>query len=210
MKHSAIISAINRHRFEIDGVGIRTLVVFAGCPLRCKYCINPQTWDDSYKGVIYTPEKLLHTVSVDSIYFQATRGGITFGGGEPLLHSEFISEFISIAPSSWNYVVETSLAVPFDNVKLIANKVSRFVVDIKSMDEHIYHAYTGGDLTLAKNNLIALLDLVGAERVTVRVPIIPGYADVNSQRETIAALKELGVNNIDPFNYVIKHKSAHR
>ena len=108
---SAMISSIGRHRFEVDGSGVRTLILFSGCPLRCKYCINPHTWNGLHKSRTFTPARLVEIVSVDSIYFQATNGGITFGGGEPLLNPDFISEFIDIAPSSWNYVVETSLAV---------------------------------------------------------------------------------------------------
>ena len=138
MTHSkANIFAIGRHRMETDGDGIRSLVVFAGCPLRCKYCINPYTWDNSKTAVVYTPEMLLQKVSVDSVYFQATKGGITFGGGEPLLHARFISDFIDIAPDSWNHIVETSLSVPFENIAALADKIETFVVDIKSMDANI-------------------------------------------------------------------------
>ena len=201
MQTEARISSIGRHRFEIDGMGVRTLVLFSGCPLRCKYCINPYTWDGSRKGILCTPETLVQKVSIDSLYFQATNGGVTFGGGEPLLYPDFISDFIDIAPSSWNYVVETSLAVPFENIEKVADEIGQFVVDIKSMDEDIYRAYTGGDLTLARNNLISLIGLVGKERVTVRVPIIPDYADDHSQHETIAKLQAMGVHNIDAFSY---------
>ena len=205
MTHSkANIFAIGRHRMETDGDGIRSLVIFAGCPLRCKYCINPYTWDSSKTAVAYTPEMLLQKVSVDSVYFQATNGGITFGGGEPLLHSQFISDFIDIAPKSWNYIVETSLSVPFENIAALANKIGTFVVDIKSMDASIYRNYTGAELELARNNLASLIKLVGAERIIVRVPVVPGYADVNSQSFSIRALKELGITNIDSFTYKMK------
>ena len=189
---------------ETDGDGIRSLVVFAGCPLRCKYCINPYTWNETKKSVQYTPQMLLEKVSVDSIYFQATNGGITFGGGEPLLNAEFIKEFVSIAPKSWNYVVETSLAVPFENIEMLADMVDTFVVDIKSMDASVYRSYTGGDITLAQTNLTKLLDMVGTERVTVRVPLIPGYADESSQAMSVNQLLAMGVTNIDSFTYKVK------
>lgn len=203
-KPKAFISSIGRHRFEIDGDGIRSLVVFAGCPLRCKYCVNPYTWDGSKKAVPFTPEMLLAKVSVDSVYFQATNGGITFGGGEPLLHANFIKEFIQIAPKCWNYIVETSLAVPFENIQTIADKIDTFVVDIKSMDSTVYHFYTGGDLTLAHTNLTRLIDMVGTERVTVRIPLIPGYADETSQATSVKQLLTMGVTNIDSFKYIVK------
>lgn len=197
----ALISSIGRHRFEIDGKGVRTLVVFSGCPLRCKYCINPYTWNDSRQNQLYTPEMLLQKVSVDSIYFQATKGGVTFGGGEPLIHSAFISDFIDIAPSTWNYYIETSLSVPFENIVQVYNKIDEFVVDIKSMDEKVYRNYTGNELSLAKDNLISLLELIGSQKITVRVPIIPNYADIHSQSKTIEELKRLGATNIDAFTY---------
>lgn len=202
--NEARIAAIGRHRFGSDGKGVRTLVAFQGCPLRCKYCINAFTWNGMREGKLYTPEKLLETVSVDSVYFRVTGGGITFGGGEPLLWADFISEFIRIAPDFWNYMVETSLSVPFENVMAIADRVERFVVDIKSMDESVYRAYTGGELSLARENLIKLIGLVGAERVTVRAPFIPEYADRESQKRTVDELRRLGVAHIDAFDYRVK------
>ena len=202
----AKIATIGRHRFEIDGKGIRTLVKFSGCSLRCKYCYYPYTWNDPSCGSDYTPEMLLQKVSVDSVYFQSTKGGITFGGGEPLLNSEFISNFIDVAPKTWNYFVETSLSVPFENVLRIVNKMEQFVVDIKSMDEKVYRAYTGGMLYLAVNNLKRLLGIVGSDRVTVRIPIIPNFADVDSQNESIEKLRILGVQNFDAFQYKILKK----
>lgn len=198
------IAAIGRHRFGSDGKGVRTLVAFQGCPLRCKYCINAFTWNGMREGKPYTPEKLLEEVSVDSVYFRVTGGGITFGGGEPLLWSEFISEFIRIAPDFWNFAVETSLSVPFQNIEKVADRVERFVVDIKSMDDAVYRAYTGGELSLAKENLIKLIDLVGAEKVTVRVPFIPEYADRESQKQTAEELHRLGVRHIEEFDYRVK------
>ena len=200
----ANIFAIGRHRFDVDGTGVRSLVVFSGCPLRCKYCINPYTWDGSKTAVAYTPEMLLQKVSVDSVYFQATKGGITFGGGEPLLHSRFISDFIDIAPASWNFIVETSLSVPFENVAALADKIETFVVDIKSMDTNIYRDYTGVELEVALNNLVSLIKLVGTDRIIVRVPVIPGYADEKSQALSIKKLNNLGITQIDSFTYKTK------
>ena len=200
----ANIFAIGRHRFDVDGIGVRSLVVFSGCPLRCKYCINPYTWDGSKTAVSYTPEMLLQKVSVDSVYFQATKGGITFGGGEPLLHSRFISDFIDIAPASWNYIVETSLSVPFENIAALADKIETFVVDIKSMDANIYRNYTGAESEVALNNLVSLIKLVGADRIIVRVPVIPGYADEKSQALSVKKLNNLGITQIDSFNYRTK------
>ena len=198
---NADIFAIGRHRFGNDGKGVRTLIGFSGCPLRCQYCINPYTWNGTRKAKSYTPEMLFQELSVDNIYFQATGGGVTVGGGEPLLHPQFISDFIDIAPRSWDFGVETSLAVPLENIMLLVDKIDVFIVDIKSMDENIYRAYTGKNLNLAKGNLQSLLDLVGGERIIVRVPIIPEYADQHSQKQSADKLYRLGFSNLDLFTY---------
>ena len=76
--------AISRHRIQTDGEGVTTLCGFYGCPLRCKYCINPQSFRDDTKKLLHTPESLYNAVKLDDIYFLATNGGVTFGGGEPL------------------------------------------------------------------------------------------------------------------------------
>ena len=73
----------------VDGPGIRCVVFFNGCMLRCKFCHNPEMWkkrDDNY-----TPEELYKRIKRCEPYFKKN-GGVTFSGGEPLLHSDFIIE----------------------------------------------------------------------------------------------------------------------
>ena len=197
------IFAINRLKMSTDGHGVRTLIGAYGCPLRCKYCINPHSWSDSIKPRIYTPEALFDEVKIDNLYFQATVGGLTFGGGEPLLHSSFIKQFAQLCPKSWSLYAETSLSVPLENVVEVVDVFEHFVVDIKSMDPELYHAYTGGELSLALDNLKWLLDHIGPDRITVRVPIIPNYADAASQKQSIKVLQKLGIKKINAFRYKI-------
>ena len=86
-------AAVSRLRMDTDGEGITTLVCGWGCPLRCRYCINRFTWSETTEIRRLTPEELYNQVKQDSLYFEATGGGITFGGGEPLLYAEFFPEF---------------------------------------------------------------------------------------------------------------------
>ena len=75
------IFGISRPRLTTDGEGVTTLVAFSGCPLRCKYCLNKTCWKPDTRR-LYTPELLFEEVKIDQLYFLATHGGITLGGGE--------------------------------------------------------------------------------------------------------------------------------
>lgn len=191
----------DRIRIKSDGDGIRTIVFFYDCPLRCKYCLNRHAWDGSKKPKRYSPKELLSEVEIDSLYFQATNGGITFGGGEPLLYPGFIKSFIEVAPKEWNYWVETSLAVPWKNIETLIPYITKFVIDIKSLDETIYQNYTGQSLGLAKDNLEKLIRLIDVKRIWIRVPYISGFMDKEQQMETVEKLKDMGIKDVEIFDY---------
>ena len=82
----APLIGISRLRMGTDGHGVTTLVAFHGCPLRCKYCLNPQSLTDDAKVMVKTPEEVMQAIRKDELYYLATNGGVTFGGGEPLRH----------------------------------------------------------------------------------------------------------------------------
>ena len=149
----APIAAIGRHRFLIDGQGITTLVCFQGCPLRCKMCINPFTTSDNPNAISFTPQTLYEKVKIDELYFLASGGGITFGGGEPLLYPEFIKEFRNICGKDWHLCIETSLSVPWENIEAIADSVDMFYFDCKDINPAIYEKYTGKDNKLMLQNI---------------------------------------------------------
>ena len=194
--------ALSRLRMQTDGAGVTTLVAGAGCPLRCKWCINKKLLAMG-KPERVTPRQLYEKVRCDDLYFRATGGGVTFGGGEPLLHAAFLSEFRELCPQ-WKLYVETSLNVPKELLEICCDAVDGFIVDIKDWNEEVYRAYTGESGLQARENLRSVLDRVGAERVMVRVPLIPGFNTPESRRETLLALKGLGVKKTDCFSYVVR------
>lgn len=198
------VFAADRLRFAVDGPGVRTLVCVMGCPLRCRHCINARSWDGSFQTSPFTPQELYDAVRIDNLYFQSTGGGITFSGGEPLLYPEFLVRFAEICPKEWNLWAETSLNVPRENLNQCMDVFSHFYVDIKSMNPDTYARYTGGTLEPALDNLRYLLDRRGADAVTVRVPLIPGYNDEAEQKSTADALREMGVVHLDLFSYIAK------
>ena len=199
-KASARIIGIERLRIGIDGKGISTLVGFSGCPLRCNYCLNPQCFDNNY-GSICTPTMLYEKVKVDSLYFAASEGGVTFGGGEPLLNIGFIEEFCALCPSEWHFCIETSLNVDAESVKRAVACVDMFFVDIKDTDPEIYKRYTSKSNKRVLENLQLLLSIVPSERILVRVPLIPDYNTEKDREKSIKYLKSIGVEQIDLFEY---------
>lgn len=197
----------DRLRMATDGAGVTALVGAFGCPLQCKLCINPQTWHERVDGKPpferVTPAELFERVKIDSLYYLATGGGVTFGGGEPLLHTDFITAFREVCHPDWRIYAESCLNIPQENVRAAAAVVDHFFIDIKDMNPAVYKAYTGKDNALVKSNLTLLLSLVGAERVTVRVPRIPGFNTDTHVQASAAELMGMGVELWDIFDYKI-------
>ncbi len=195
------VYALCRHRINRDGGGVVTLVGVNGCPLRCKYCLNPTARDGTAAVKLYTPKELYEALAVDDLYFQATNGGVTFGGGEPLMHADFLRALLRLVNGRWRVRTETSLHVPPENAVL---PLDEYIVDIKDMNPAVYRAYTGGSAVLARENLAAVLRAVGADRVLARVPLIPGYNAESDVQKSVESLRAMGVTRIDPFRYLRK------
>ena len=190
-----------RLRMQTDGEGITTLVCFHGCPLRCRYCINPFSFAEDTKRESLTPQQLYDRVKIDALYFLATGGGVTFGGGEPLLYGRFLQEFREICGNAWHLCAETSLNVPREQVELVARCIDHFYVDCKDTNPDIYRRYTGRNNEKMLENLQFLLSLVGPERITVRLPLIPEYNTEEDRQHSKALLQEMGIQKFDLFTY---------
>ena len=203
MEHTAPIITYSRLRMLVDGPGITTLVCFHGCPLRCRWCINPFSYAPETKVTPMTARMLYDQVKLDELYFLSTGGGITFGGGEPLLQSAFLADFRGICGPQWHLCAETSLSVPWENVAQAAECIDHFYVDCKDTDPEIYRNYTGRDNALMLSNLEKLLALVGPQRITVRIPLIPQYNTADHQRQSQQRLAEMGITQFDFFSYKI-------
>jgi pyruvate formate lyase activating enzyme len=198
---TAPIVTCARLRMQTDGKGITTLVCFHGCPLRCRYCINPFSFAEDTKRESLTPQQLYDRVKIDALYFLATGGGVTFGGGEPLLYGRFLQEFRQICGQDWHLCAETSLNVPREQVELAAGCIDHFYVDCKDTNPDIYRRYTGRNNEKMLENLQFLLSLVGPERITVRLPLIPEYNTEEDRQHSRDALQKMGIQKFDLFTY---------
>lgn len=197
----APILGIERLRIETDGDGITTLVGFYKCPLRCKYCLNQKCHEKPRIYNYLAAEQVYMKVAIDNIYFQSSGGGVTFGGGEPLLYPEYIADFKKYSNPRWRINVETSLNVRLANLKQIIPIVSSFIVDIKDLNPIIYKEYTGTTNQLLIRNLEYLSTIGLQDRVLIRLPLIKGYNTIEDQNNSEAYLRVLGYTKFDRFEY---------
>ena len=144
-------------------------------------------------------------MSKDDLYFRATGGGITFGGGEPLLSGIEILQFHSIClhkGKKWKINIETSLNMPQLYVEMLKDVVDHWIIDIKDMNPHIYKAYTGKDNKQVISNLQYLID--NNAKITARVPLIAGFNTELDVKKSILSLERMGIIDIDRFTYTVK------
>ena len=200
----AKIIGISRHRLSTDGDGVTTIVAFHGCPLRCRYCLNPQSLGDSDRFKEYAPPSLYDEVRIEELYFIATNGGVTFGGGEPALRPDFIQRFRELCGPSWRLTLETSLNVPQENIKALLPVVDSWIIDIKDMDADIYRQYTGKDNSRVLSNLLLIAEAGRQKDCMIRLPLIPDYNTDADREESHKTLSALGYSKFVFFTYQIR------
>lgn len=193
--------ALSRHRMDVDGAGVTTLVAGAGCPLSCAYCINKSLLCQAPTFV--TPEELYDRVKIDDLYFRATGGGLTFGGGEALLHLDFYEALRPLCPD-WRLTAETCLNLPRETVEGAARVFDDFIIDVKTLNGAAYQRYTGRPMGPLIGNLRFLAQTLDPARLHVRVPLIPDYTDSRDQAMTASLLRVMGFTEIETFEYLVR------
>lgn len=166
------------HSFEsmaaLDGDGIRYAVFFTGCPLRCVYCHNPDTWHKS--GNDWTTDALVKKIRRYKPYFK-NGGGVTFSGGEPLLNADFIVEAGQLLrEENINYAIDTSGSVPLtDSVKKALDGADLVILDLKFYNSDDYAKYTKGKF----ENFIAIGKYCSENgiRLWLRTVVVPNIND---------------------------------
>jgi pyruvate formate lyase activating enzyme len=158
----------------VDGTGLRYAVFFAGCPLRCVCCHNPDTWFSSEKTI--GAEELESKLCRYRPYFKKD-GGVTFSGGEPLLQAAFLKEMIPLLKRDGiAYALDTSGCVELtDEVKTVLDHSQLVILDLKYWDDASYRAYTGQGM----EKTLAVADYLNAigKKTWIRTVVIPGIND---------------------------------
>lgn len=166
----------------LDGPGIRYVLFLQGCPLRCAYCHNPDTWDVDGKTV-KTAAQVVEDILRYSHFIAG--GGVTLSGGEPLLQADFCREVIELCHQhGLHCAIDTSGALPLTRCQTAVNAADLLLLDIKALDPQVCHALTGMD----NRNALALLnycELIG-KMVWIRHVLVPGVTLLPDRLEALA------------------------
>lgn len=129
----------------LDGPGIRMVVFFQGCSLRCAYCHNPDTWAFK-KGIKTTAEKIVEKAKRYKPYFKFNDGGVTFSGGEPLMQPEFLLECLKLCREEGIHTVLDTAGVGMGEYREILKYTDLVILDIKHSNPEKYKNITGMDM----------------------------------------------------------------
>lgn len=184
----------------VDGPGIRTVIFFNGCKLRCKYCHNPEMW--TKKDNNYTVDEIVHKVLRSKPYFK-NNGGVTFSGGEPLLHSDFIIEVSKkLKKENINICLDTA-GVGNGNYDELLKYIDIVLLDIKYTEKDTYKEITGKELKEVENFIEACNK--ANKRIWIRQVIIPG---INDNKEYMKSLSNYlkHINNVERIDFLPFHR----
>ncbi len=196
----------------VDGPGVRFVVFFQGCPMRCLYCHNPDTWEFG-RGTEKTADELM--AEYDSYREFLKSGGITATGGEPLAQPEFLLELFTLAKSKGVHTcLDTSGAVYSPGNHELIDKVlavtDLVMLDIKHIDNDEHRRLTGrgSENILAFAEHLRELDIP----VWIRHVVVPGITDkpeyLERLGEYLASLDNLKALDVLPYHDMAKVKYA--
>ena len=197
----------NIHSFEtfgaVDGPGIRFVVFFQGCGLRCKYCHNRDTWPVN-SGMKYTSDELVTKILRYKNYFTVSGGGVTLSGGEPLLQQDFLLELLpKLKEHNIHIAIDTSGNFPItDKMKKIIDLSDLFLLDIKCINDDICKDLVGvsNKLELEFAKYLSKIN----KNTWIRQVLIPGITD---HEDDLLQLKDFlsTLNNIKKIEILAYH-----
>ena len=240
---NAIVIGVKRYEIH-DGDGVRSTVFLKGCPLRCRWCHNPESFSPSPEigfyatkctrcgectrvcksgaqkiedgkrvfvkskcascgkcvnvcasgalrlfGIERSAESVAKEVLADKDMYDATGGGVTVSGGEPLLRAEFCRELFGVLRNNGiNTALDTSLYAPWEKIEPLLPLTDTFLVDLKAPDTETHRILTGVDNGDILDNL-ARIDERG-KRIEIRIPFVPPLNE-NTPEAMLPVLRSL-------------------
>ena len=184
----------------LDGPGTRCVVFLQGCPLRCLYCHNPDTWKPQ-TNIETTAGEIFDRVKRYKAYF-GKKGGITLSGGEPLLQPEFCKNIFQLCKNEQiKTALDTAGSILNDQVKELLKFTDLVLLDIKHSDPSEFKNLTGGSL----ENTLKFLDYIDNANIGfwIRQVIVPSYNDTPEQIRNLARIlsNRKGLKRIELLAY---------
>ena len=188
----------------VDGPGIRYVLFLQGCPLKCKYCHNRDTWDMN-GGTISSLTELLDEIKRYRPYFNTSHGGVTVSGGEPLLQSKFVTElFKELRKLNIHTALDTAGSIPInDDIKELLNYTDLVLLDIKHINDKKAKELTN----LSNKNNLDFAHYLDEHHIPVwiRQVLIPGYTDDEQDLKDLKAFID-SLSNVDKVELLPYHK----
>lgn len=203
------------HSFEsfgtVDGPGIRFVLFLQGCPMRCKYCHNPDTWDFA-GGKEYTAEEVAARVLKYKSYFTGG-GGVTVSGGEPLLQKDFVAQLFSLLKEKGIHTALDTSGATFTEEKKesflpLLDKTDLVLLDLKEIDEEKHLALTGK----SNRHALAFAKFLNERKIPVwirhvLVPFVTDFdEDLRRLREFIDTMSNVERVEVLPYHTMGKVK----
>lgn len=196
-----------------DGPGIRTIVFLKGCPLRCKWCCNPE--GQEYKiqemnfaggiktvGRDVTVAEMLAEVKKDMPYYMRSGGGLTLSGGECMAQPEFATALLYAAKNAGiSTAIETTAFAEWNVVKEFLKVTDHILMDIKNIDNEKHKKFCGQSNEIILQNAKRIAEKHNS--LTIRVPVIPTFNDTEKEIAMIAGFASHlpGVKNLHLLPY---------
>ena len=159
----------------VDGLGIRSVVFLSGCPLRCLYCHNPDSWVKT-SGEQRTVTDVINEVKKYTTFHKASGGGVTFTGGEPFTQAKFLTQLLkSCKENDIHTALDTSGYTSAENAKQALQYTDLLMLDIKSINPAVYKKLTGVKI----DKTLDMLDISRDMNVPtwIRYVLVPGLTD---------------------------------
>ncbi len=201
----------NIHSIEtcgtVDGPGIRFVIFMQGCPLRCQYCHNPDTWQTDTNKLI-TVDEIMQ--KYDGVKEFVQSGGITVTGGEPLLQIDFVTELFKVAKAHGIHTALDTSGIIFnpentENINKLLKYTDLVLLDIKHIDDEEHKKLTGA----SNKNILAFAQYLSEKQIPVWIRHVV-VKDITLNEKY---LKELGkflatLNNIKALDILPYHNMA--
>lgn len=206
----------NIQKFSIhDGPGIRTVVFFKGCPLRCQWCSNPESqagkpeemWDNQKQelttvGEYQTIDEIITEVMKDVVFYEESGGGVTLSGGEVLYQGAFATELLCQLKAKGIHTASETTGFSKEEVfKQYIAQVDLLYFDVKHYKEQAHIQGTGVSLQPILTNLTYAVK--EQSQLIVRIPVIPNFNDGRENAQGFAKLfNDLGIKQVEllPFH----------